>query len=111
MVHVKTARKMDVKTFQYIETMDHYMLTMNCRHFIIVLCFFPLVFQDRVSLCSPGYPGTHSLDQAGFELRNPPVSASQVLELKACATIAWHHCAFMWHQNNKKALGSGDTSL
>ncbi|GAB1294189.1 Dihydrolipoyllysine-residue acetyltransferase component of pyruvate dehydrogenase complex, mitochondrial [Apodemus speciosus] len=35
--------------------------------------------KDRVSLCSPGCPGTHSLDQAGLELRNPPASASQVL--------------------------------
>jgi hypothetical protein len=26
------------------------------------------VFQDRVSLCSPGCPGTHSVDQAGLEL-------------------------------------------
>jgi hypothetical protein len=23
-------------------------------------------FQDRVSLCSPGCPGTHSVDQAGL---------------------------------------------
>jgi len=28
-----------------------------------------LVFRDRVSLCSPGCPGTHSVDQAGLELR------------------------------------------
>jgi hypothetical protein len=35
-----------------------------------------LVFGDRVSLCSPGCPGTHSVDQAGLELRNPPTSAS-----------------------------------
>ncbi|GAB1296594.1 Transcriptional adapter 2-alpha [Apodemus speciosus] len=41
---------------------------------------------SRVSLYSPGYPGTHSVDQAGLELRNPPASASQVLGLKACAT-------------------------
>jgi hypothetical protein len=47
-----------------------------------------LVFRDRVSLCSPVCPGTHSVDQAGLELRNPPASASQVLELKACATTA-----------------------
>jgi hypothetical protein len=40
----------------------------------------------RVSLCSPGCPGTHSVDQAGLELRNPPASASRVLGLKACAT-------------------------
>jgi hypothetical protein len=46
-----------------------------------------LVFQDRVSLYNPGRPGTHSVDQAGLELRNPPASASasQVLGLKACA--------------------------
>jgi hypothetical protein len=44
------------------------------------------VFQERVSLCFPGCPGTHSVDQAGLKLRNPPASASQVLELKACAT-------------------------
>jgi hypothetical protein len=45
-------------------------------------------FGDRVSLCSPGCPGTHFVDQAGLELRNPPASASQVLGLKACATNA-----------------------
>jgi hypothetical protein len=32
--------------------------------------------RDRVSLYSPGCPGTHSVDQAGLELRNPPASAS-----------------------------------
>jgi hypothetical protein len=32
-------------------------------------------FRDSVSLCSPGCPGTHSVDQAGLELRNPPASA------------------------------------
>jgi hypothetical protein len=44
--------------------------------------------RNRVSLCSPGCPGTHSVDQAGFDLRNPPASASQVLGLKASATTA-----------------------
>ena len=33
---------------------------------------FFLVFQDRVSLCGTGSPGTHSVDQAGLELRDPP---------------------------------------
>jgi hypothetical protein len=42
--------------------------------------------QDRVSLYSPGCPGTYFVDQAGLELRNPPASASGVLGLKACAT-------------------------
>jgi hypothetical protein len=50
----------------------------------VLFCFF----RDRVSLCSPGCPGTHSVDQAGLKLRNPPASASQVLGLKACVTTA-----------------------
>ena len=54
------------------------------------------VFQDRVSLCSPGCAGTHSVDQARRELRNSPASASQVLELKACATTAWQMCSPGW---------------
>jgi hypothetical protein len=33
-------------------------------------------FRDRVSLCSPGCPGTHFVDQAGLKLRNLPASAS-----------------------------------
>jgi hypothetical protein len=45
-----------------------------------------LVFRDRVSLYSPGCPGTHFVDQAGLELRDPPASASRVLGLKVCAT-------------------------
>jgi hypothetical protein len=48
--------------------------------------FFFLVFRDSFSLYSSGCPGTHFVDQAGLELRNPPASASQVLGLKACAT-------------------------
>jgi hypothetical protein len=46
------------------------------------------VFWDKVSLCSPGCPGTHSVDQAGLKLRNPPASASQVLGLKVYNTTA-----------------------
>jgi hypothetical protein len=55
-------------------------------------------FGDRVSLSSPGCPGTHSIDQAGLELRNPPASASQVLGIKACATTAQLSFAFLFYQ-------------
>jgi hypothetical protein len=48
--------------------------------------YFIFDFQNRVSLCSSGCPGTQSVDQVGLKLRNPPASASQVLGLKACAT-------------------------
>jgi hypothetical protein len=47
---------------------------------VFFVCLF--VFQDRVSLYSPGCPGTHSVDQAGLKLRNPPASASRVLGYK-----------------------------
>jgi hypothetical protein len=53
--------------------------------FCFVFLFF-VFFQDRVFLYSPGCSGTHSVDQAGLELRNLPASASLVLGLKACAT-------------------------
>jgi hypothetical protein len=55
----------------------------------VCFCFCFSVFRDRVSLCSPSCPGTHFVDQAGLELRNPPASASQVLGLKVCATTTW----------------------
>jgi hypothetical protein len=35
---------------------------------------------------------THFVDQADLELRNPPASASQVLGLKACATMPGETC-------------------
>jgi hypothetical protein len=60
--------------------------------FLFVFCFFVCLFvcfPDRVSLYSPGCPGTHFVDQAGLELRNLPAFASRVLGLKAYATTAW----------------------
>jgi hypothetical protein len=53
---------------------------------LIFFIYLFLVFRDMVSLCSTGCPGTHFVDQAGLELRNPPASASQVLGLKAWCT-------------------------
>jgi hypothetical protein len=53
----------------------------------VLFCFVLFCFRDRVSLCSPVYPETHSVDQAFLELRNPPASAFQVLGLKVCATM------------------------
>jgi hypothetical protein len=64
--------------------------------FFCCCCFvFVFVFWDRVSLCSPGWPGTHSVDQAGLKLRNLPASASKVLGLKACNTTVWQYFQFL----------------
>ena len=46
------------------------------RQIIFFIYLFFWFFRDRVSLYSPGCPGTHFVDQAGLELRNPPASAS-----------------------------------
>jgi hypothetical protein len=59
-----------------------------------LVCLF-VCFRDRVSLYSPGCPGTHSVHQADLELRNPPASASRVLGLKVCATTPGSLFVFM----------------
>ena len=59
--------------------------------FLVLFCFLFFVclfFQDRVSLCCSGCPGTHFVDQAGLKLSYLPASASKVLRLKACTTTA-----------------------
>jgi hypothetical protein len=68
---------------------------MQGKHFVYFLLLLLLVFRDRVSLCSPGCVGTHSVDQASLKLRNPPASASQVLGLKACTTTARLFCVLL----------------
>jgi hypothetical protein len=74
---------------QYISTtLEHHIQPSGpdyLRDIFGIFCLF--VCLNRVSLYSPGYPGTHFVDQAGLELRNLRASASQVLGLKACATM------------------------
>jgi hypothetical protein len=62
-------------------------LSTHIRHYCIFKLLFFSFLRDRVSLYSPGCPGTHSVDQVGLKIRNPPSSASQVLGLKVCATM------------------------
>jgi hypothetical protein len=40
-----------------------------------------LIFQERDSLCSPGFPGTHFVEKAGLILRDWPASFPCVLGL------------------------------
>jgi hypothetical protein len=52
------------------------------------VCLFCFVFWDRVSLCSSGCPGTHSVDQPGLELRTPPAPCLPSAGIKGVS----HHC-------------------
>jgi hypothetical protein len=51
----------------------------------ISVLFSFLVFETGF-LYSLGCPRTHSVDQDGLKLRDPPASVSPVLGIKACAT-------------------------
>ena len=82
---------------------------------IIIIIIIIWFVQYRVSLCSPVCPGTHVEDQAGLELRNPPASASQVLGLKACATVlVWYsltHTHTERERETDRQLGGGCAHL
>lgn len=52
-------------------------------------------FEIRVSLSGPSCPETHSVDQAGLKVRDPPAFASQVLALKVCATTGLNRELFI----------------
>jgi hypothetical protein len=51
---------------------------------IFIYLFVYLVFRDRVSLCSPGCPGTHSVDQAGLELPGAGIKGVRAPPLPSC---------------------------
>ena len=69
--------------------------------FCLFVCF---VFRDRVSLYSPGCPGTHFGVQAGLELRilpensaclclpSPGLKACTILYILSVETTSWNNC-------------------
>ena len=81
---------------------------MDCTFFVLFFVFF----LDRVSLCSPGCPGTHSVDQDGLKLRNPPATPSGVLGLKAFTTTVQLHKVILKIKNeNGFSLAKAISSL
>jgi hypothetical protein len=86
----------------YSEVMSFFM-TEVC-FFLFFFFFFFLDFGYRVSLYSPGCPGTHFVDQDGLKLRNPPPSASQVLGLKVCANTPGLRCVSCMKQNDESCF-------
>ena len=71
-----------------IENSQTYEVYQNLIFCLFGFLFFPF-FKTGFLCVGWGWPGTHSVDQSGLELRNPPASASQVLGIKVCATTAW----------------------
>jgi hypothetical protein len=61
--------------------------------YLFNFCF--VFFLNRFSLCIPGFPGTHSVDQGRLKIRNLPASATQVLGLKA-STITPRFILFIY---------------
>ena len=79
-----------------------------------LLFFYFLVFQDRVSLYSSGCLGTHFVDQAGLELRNPPASASRPADLAGKKPWVWSQCHMKqpwWHRSVTEYLRGGCRSF
>jgi hypothetical protein len=87
-IHNKTSGDKAIKYCLEIDMSWQYFFSFLFFSFFFFFWFlvFGFWFFETGFLCSPGCPGTHSVDQGGLELRNPPASASQVLGLKACAT-------------------------
>lgn len=54
---------------------------------VVLFFFFFFLLLNRVSLCSPGCTGAHSIDQAS-KSRDPPATVSLVLKIKVFATTA-----------------------
>ena len=71
--------------YRHAHALTHISIVDSTAQCITVFVVVWLVgFQDKVSLHSPGYPGTHFVDQAGF--RDLPASVSEVQKSKVCAT-------------------------
>jgi hypothetical protein len=70
----------------------------------LFISMFIYLFRDKVSLYSPGCPGTHSVDQAGLEVRNLSASLSQVLGLKVCGTTVRFMCSFLTERPRRSLL-------
>jgi hypothetical protein len=61
----------------------------GCSQTVFFFVFFFFFETGFLCIVLVGCPGTHSVDQAGLQLRNPSASASRELRLKVCATTAW----------------------
>ena len=87
----------------------HPLSFLSSGFFGFCFCFFFFVF-CLVSLCSLGCPRTCFIDQAGLKLRDPPASASRMLELKSSIT-AWLPHSFLSHSFKTRRLRYSEWSM
>jgi hypothetical protein len=77
-------------------------------------CYF-FFFRDRASLCSPGCPGTHFVDQAGLELRNLPASGTAIFKTPRLVEFySSHSCpddTWLSYESDCGHSQSGNTSV
>lgn len=52
-------------------------------------------FNQMVSLCSPGHPATHSVDQDSPKLTEHYLPQPLVLGMRVCPTLAWLQTLFL----------------
>ena len=77
-----------------------YMLALRLLVYFFFFFFFFFFFNTGFICIARGVlcTGTHFVDQAGLELRNPPAYSSRVLGLKSCTTtpgvwlVFWEQC-------------------
>lgn len=67
------------------------------RASVIILLSFVLIFWDRISPCSPGWPRAYYVDQAGFKFAsNPLASVPRLLRFQTKAIIPIAACLFFF---------------
>ena len=77
---------------------------MNSKIFLLFFFFF--FFKLGQGLITPGWPGTHSVDQVGLVHRDPPASVSKVL---GSAFLHYSLQTSVEAQLPKHLLGSGES--
>jgi hypothetical protein len=64
-----TVGVLNVHQVRFLRGQERVLFVCVCVFFVFFLFLFFFFFWDKASLCSPGYPGTRSADQAGLELK------------------------------------------
>jgi hypothetical protein len=86
-------------------TCKSYFLQQSCLFFVwLVGCFF----QDRVSLCSPGCPETHFVDQAGLGTQKSAYLCLPSAGIKSVRLHGWLSCLFLWLTLLRRTLPWGE---